>query len=122
MVLCVQNCTAFNAILCTEFIMQHTTSAHDIKYVEMQMIFRNFYAVCFYYAVVSALFSHRGPNSIIIQGCESSDFNLISDFFALHKIKVLDFKCIEKHILSMNCSGISDLFRLFLTYPLTPLS
>ena len=25
------------------------------------------------------------------QGCESSDFNLFSDFFALHKTQFLDF-------------------------------
>ena len=56
-----------------------------------------------------------------IQECESSDLNLISDFFALHKTPFSDFQCIEKHIFS----GISDyfrLFRLFLTDALTPLS
>ena len=51
------------------------------------------------------------------QGCESSDFNLISDFFALHKTPFSDFQCIEKHIFS----GISDYFELFLTDALTPL-
>ena len=51
-----------------------------------------------------------------LQGCESSDFNLISDFCALHKTPFSDFyKCIEKHI----SSGISDCFRLFQTFFLT---
>ena len=49
-----------------------------------------------------------------MQGCDSSDFTLISDFFALHKTP---FSCIEKHIFS----GILDNFRLFLTDTLTPL-
>ena len=47
---------------------------------------------------------------------ESSDFIMISDFFALHKPHFSDFfkmqiECIVKHIFS----GISDYFRLFLT-------
>ena len=50
------------------------------------------------------------------QGCEGSDFNLISDCFALHKTPFSDFQCVEKHIFS----GISDYFRLFLTDTLTP--
>ena len=50
----------------------------------------------------------------IFQGCETSDFNLISDiFFALHETpfsdRLMQFECIEKHIFS----GISDYFRLF---------
>ena len=32
---------------------------------------------------------------IMIQGCESSDFYLISDFFALHKTPFSDLSCIE---------------------------
>ena len=46
------------------------------------------------------------------QGCESSDFNLISDYFALHKTPFSDLFCIEKLIFS----GISDYFRLFQTF------
>ena len=46
------------------------------------------------------------------QGCESSDFNLISDFCTLHKTPFSDFYCIEKHILSV----ISDYFRPFQTF------
>ena len=51
-----------------------------------------------------------------IQGDESSDFNLNSDFFALHKTPFSDFYCIEEHIFS----GISEYFRLFRTDALTP--
>ena len=51
-------------------------------------------------------------STIFNQGYESSDFNLISDFFALHKTPFSNFKCIEKHIFS----GISDYFRLFQTF------
>ena len=53
-----------------------------------------------------------------LQGCESSYFNLISDFFTLHKphFQTLNAICIEKHIFS----GISDYFRLFLTDAFTP--
>ena len=53
-----------------------------------------------------------------MQGCESSDFNLILDFFAHHKTPFSDFYCIAKHIFS----GISDYFILFLTNALTPLN
>ena len=57
----------------------------------------------------------------MLQGCESSDFNLISDFFALHKTPfyrlLMQFECIDKHI----SSDISDYVRLFLTDALTPL-
>ena len=42
------------------------------------------------------------------QGSKSSNFDLISDLFALHKTPFSDFQCIEKHIFS----GISDYFRL----------
>ena len=52
----------------------------------------------------------------LYQGCKSSDFNLISDFFALHKTPFSDSYCIKKHIFS----GISDYFRLFLSDALTP--
>ena len=54
----------------------------------------------------------------IIQGCESSDFNLISDFFALHKTPFSDFKCSLKALKSRSfqafqtfshrCSHIPD--------------
>ena len=46
------------------------------------------------------------------QGCESSDFNLISDFFAPSQNPIfrlwMQFECIGKHIFS----SISDYFRL----------
>ena len=58
--------------------------------------------------------------AFIVQGCESSDFNLISDFFCSSQNPIfrllMQFDCIEKHIFS----GISDYFRLFLTDTLTP--
>ena len=47
------------------------------------------------------------------QGYESSDFKMISDFFALHKTPFSDlmqFACIEKHIFSLRH------FRLFQTF------
>ena len=56
------------------------------------------------------------------QGCESSDFNLISDFLCSsqnHIFRLLmQVECIEKHFFS----GFSDYFRLFLTDALTPLN
>ena len=47
----------------------------------------------------------------VYQGCENSDFNLILDFFTLHKnpIFLKTFNALKKHILS----GISANFRLF---------
>ena len=56
----------------------------------------------------------------ITQGCESSDFNLISDVFCSSQNPIfrllMQFECIEKYVFS----GISDYFRLFLTDALTP--
>ena len=55
------------------------------------------------------------------QGWESSDFNLISDFFCSSQNPIfrllMKFKYIENHLFS----GIADYFRLFLTYDLTRL-
>ena len=51
------------------------------------------------------------------QGCESSAFNLISDYCALHKP---NFQ--TSNALKSTFSGISDYFRLFLTDALTPVS
>ena len=49
------------------------------------------------------------------QGCESSAFNLISDYFALHKNPIfrllMQFECIEKHFFS----AISDYNQLRLS-------
>ena len=42
------------------------------------------------------------------QGCESSDFNLISDFFALHKTPFSDFNALKSTIIRH--------FRLFQTF------
>ena len=57
----------------------------------------------------------------VTQGCESSDFILISDVFCSSQNPIfrllMQFECIEKHIFP----GISDYFRIFLTAILTPL-
>ena len=48
-----------------------------------------------------------------IQGCESSEFNMISDFFALHKTPFQTVKC-NLNALKSTFSGFSD--RLFQTF------
>ena len=53
--------------------------------------------------------AHRMLAGNLLYGCESSDFNLISDFFALHKTPFSDFYCIEAHLFRH--------FRLFQTFP-----
>ena len=63
--------------------------------------------------IVQQLMQFTKFNRNIRQGCESSNFNLISDFCSSQN----PIFRIEKHIFS----GISDYFRLFLTDALTPL-
>ena len=64
----------------------------------------------------------KAGNITASQGCESSDFNLNSDFFCSsqnHIFRLLmQFECIDKHPFL----GISGYFRLFLTEALTPLA
>ena len=54
------------------------------------------------------------------QGCESSDFNLISDFLALHKTPLSDFQCSMNASKSSSFQGfqiISDFFSQALSHP-----
>ena len=56
----------------------------------------------------------------ITQGCESSDFNLISDVFALHKTPFSDFWCSLNALKSTSFQAfqiISDFFSQMLSHP-----
>ena len=63
--------------------------------------------------------THTHTHIYNTQGCESSDFNLTLDFFALHKTPffrlLMQFESIEKHIFFRH-------FRFFLTDALTSLN
>ena len=58
-----------------------------------------------------------GPaNLCCIQGCESSDFNLISDFFALHKTPFQTFNALKSTSFQA-FQIISDFFARMLSHP-----
>ena len=44
-----------------------------------------------YSCIILVFSAYESGNLCFKQGCESSDFNLISDFFALHKTPFSDF-------------------------------
>ena len=66
------------------------------------------------------IYSEEGYIYFSLQGCESSDFNLISDFFALHKTPFSDFQCSLNALKSTFFQAfqiISDFFSKKLSHP-----